>query len=132
MSGYVDLQINGYAGVDFNSERLQPDELHRCCRTLERDGVDGVLATVITDDVDVMCRRIARIVKLREQDNLARQIIWGIHVEGPFISPVPGFVGAHPVEHAQQATLDSMSQLLDAGDGLVRLVTLAPEMDSEQ
>lgn len=132
MPGYVDLQINGYAGVDFNSEHIQADELHHCCQTLERDGVDGILATLITDDVDVMCRRIAKIVLLREQDELAKRLIWGLHIEGPFISSVPGFVGAHPIQHAQPACVDAMSRLLDAGAGLVRIVTLAPEMDPRQ
>ncbi len=132
MPGFVDVQINGYAGVDFNSDGLRPEELHRCCQALIRDGVEGILATVITDDVAVMSRRIARIAELRELDPLARQLIWGFHIEGPFISPKPGFVGAHPSQHAQNATRDAMQKLLDAGAGLVRLVTLAPEMDPRQ
>ncbi|SFJ31741.1 N-acetylglucosamine-6-phosphate deacetylase [Planctomicrobium piriforme] len=132
MSGYVDLQINGYAGVDFNTDDLPGQSLHECCQTLRRDGVEGILATIITSDVDSMCRRIARLVQLRERDDLARKLIWGLHIEGPFLNPATGYIGAHPVAQARQADAASMQRLLDAGGGLVRLVTLAPEMDHRQ
>ena len=65
-SGYVDLQVNGYAGVDFNVDGLTAEALHHACARLEADGVDLVLATIITDDVDGMCRRLARLSQLRE------------------------------------------------------------------
>lgn len=132
MSGYVDLQINGYAGVDFNQDDLDAESLHAACAALRRDGVDGILATFITDDVPLMRARIARLVALRQQDPLVREIVWGIHVEGPFISAHRGYVGAHPADQARAADLDAMSSLLEAGEGLVRLVTLAPEMDAGQ
>jgi N-acetylglucosamine-6-phosphate deacetylase len=56
-------------------------------------------------------------------------MIWGFHVEGPFISAAPGYVGAHPPQHVQPANLDAMKRLVDAGRGDIRLVTLAPECD---
>ena len=46
---YFDLQVNGYAGVDFNADDLSADELHGACAKLREDGVAGILATVITD-----------------------------------------------------------------------------------
>src|SRR4029077_5196417 len=78
-----------------------------------------------------MAARLDRIARLREQNPLAKRIIWGIHVEGPFISPEPGFVGAHPPRHVRPANLDAMKRLLDAAQGDVRLVTLAPECDPD-
>ena len=66
--GYFDLQVNGYGGVDFNNDDLTPDGLHRACELLERDGVAGFLATVTTEHVDVMCRRLANIVRFRDAD----------------------------------------------------------------
>jgi len=132
MAGFVDLQINGYSGVDFNSEQITAEELHRCCQTLQRDGVAGVLATVITDEVGSICRKVSRIRNLCEQDPLAAQMIWGFHIEGPFLNPRPGFIGAHPAEHARRASRDEMARILDAGEGRIKLVTLAPEMDRDQ
>ena len=130
--GYVDLQLNGYAGVDFNADGLTAEALHDACEALRRDGVAGVLATVITDHVEVMASRLGRLVELREADGLARDVIRGLHIEGPFISKKPGYVGAHPVDAVRPADVDPMKCLVDAGGGLVRLVTLAPEQDAHQ
>lgn len=127
--GWFDLQVNGYAGVDFNADDLDGDALHRACAVLRADGVAGILATVITDDLDRMAARLRRIAALRAQDPLARSVVAGLHVEGPFLSPEPGFAGAHPRERMQDATPDAAARLLEAGEGLVRLVTLAPERD---
>ena len=127
--GYLDLQVNGYFGVDFQSDDLTADELHRACAALQNDGVAGILATIITEDVAKMASRLRRIVELRERDPLVRQIIAGIHIEGPFISPVDGYRGAHPKDAVRPADRDAMNRLLDAAGGLTRLVTLAPEND---
>jgi N-acetylglucosamine-6-phosphate deacetylase len=131
-SSYFDLQINGYNGVDFNQESMTADDLYQACKTLERDQVEGILATIITDDIELMSARLARIVELRATDKLIKKMIVGFHIEGPFISTQPGYVGAHPIQHAKQANWDDMAQLLDAADGLTMLVTLAPEQDPQQ
>lgn len=127
--GFVDLQVNGYAGVDFNSDGLSAEELHRACERLVDDGVAGILATVITADLERMEARLRRLVSLRAQDGLAREVIWGIHIEGPFLRPDVGYVGAHPREHVRPIDVGTMRRLLDAAGGLTRIVTLAPEQD---
>lgn len=128
-AGYFDLQVNGYGGVDFNSEGLTADGLHRACARLELEGVVGCLATVITDAVPVMCARLATLATLRAADPLAQRLIAGIHIEGPFINEADGFRGAHPRDAVQPADVETMKRLLDAAGGLTRLVTLAPERD---
>lgn len=125
-----DLQVNGYGGVDFNQDDLTLAQLRTASEALQRDGVDGILATIITEQLPLMQRRIRRLIELREQDSLCRQLIWGLHIEGPFISPRDGYRGAHPLDAVRPAELDSMKLLLDAGQGLVRYVTLAPEHDA--
>jgi N-acetylglucosamine-6-phosphate deacetylase len=130
-SGYVDLQVNGYAGVDFNTDDLSPDDLHGACERLRADGVAAVLATVITADLDRMVARLGRLAKLREADPLVAEVIAGFHIEGPFINPQAGYVGAHPPKQVRPANLDDMQRLLDATQGLTRMVTLAPEHDAD-
>jgi len=127
--GYVDLQVNGYAGVDLNQDDLPADSLHELCERLRADGVAGILATIVTDELEVMERRLSRLAELRAADSLAREVIWGVHIEGPFINGTPGFLGAHLARAVRPAEPDAMQRLLDAADGLVRLVTLAPECD---
>jgi N-acetylglucosamine-6-phosphate deacetylase len=125
-----DIQVNGYAGADFNSDDLTADALHHACQCLAQDGVDAILLTLITDTIPAMESRLKRIIGFLEKDSFARQMIPGFHLEGPFISPEPGYVGAHPPEAVKPANLEDMKRLLDASSGLTRLVTLAPEHDA--
>lgn len=124
-----DLQVNGYSGTDFNRDGLTAEALHHACVCLAEDGVDAILATFITDQVPVLERRLRLLAELREKDDLARQMIAGIHIEGPFINPEKGYVGAHPPAAVRPANLEDTKRLLDAAGGLAKLVTLAPECD---
>src|SRR3954465_1645572 len=75
--GFVDLQVNGYAGIDFNSDSLTADDLRLACEQLQRDGVSGVLAAIITASPEQMAARTRRLVDLREQITVSREVIWG-------------------------------------------------------
>src|SRR5262245_30413065 len=125
--GYVDLQVNGYADVDFNADELSVERVAEVCRRLRAEGVAGILATVITADLDAMCRRLANVCRVREADSSIADVIWGIHIEGPFLNETTGYIGAHPAESACAADIDAMKWLLEAADGLTKIVTLAPE-----
>ena len=92
VQNYVDLQVNGYAGVDFNSDGLTAEMLHSACQRLRSDGMAGILATIITAAPENMLARLKNMAALRSQDPLAQELIWGIHIEGPFISPAPGLL----------------------------------------
>ncbi len=128
---YIDLQVNGYYGVDFNGDQLLAESLNSACRQLAADGVAGILATITTDTLERMTRRLDRLRILRETDPLARRMIRGFHLEGPFISPLPGYVGAHPASAVLPADTSRMQRLLDAAGSLTRMVTLAPECDPQ-
>jgi N-acetylglucosamine-6-phosphate deacetylase len=129
-NGYVDLQVNGYADVDFNADELAVEHVAAVCRRLQSEGVAGILATVITASPDAMCRRLANIARICEADADIAALIWGIHIEGPFLNEEPGYIGAHPKDCARPADLGLMQRLLDAAGGLTRIVTLAPERDA--
>lgn len=131
MAGYVDLQVNGYAGVDFNGAPLSDEQAVSVCQRLVADGVERILATIITAPMESMIARIARVAELIERIPEVASTIGGIHVEGPFINPADGFVGAHPRSAVIPATVDAAHRLVDAGRGQVRLLTLAPERDRE-
>src|SRR3954447_3745755 len=129
-TGYVDLQVNGYADVDFNADELSIERVAAVCKKLRDDGVAGILATVITAEVNAMCRRLANICRVREANTAIAAMIWGIHIEGPFLNEQPGFIGAHPKQFARPADVESMKRLLDSAGGLTRIVTLPPERDT--
>lgn len=129
---FFDIQVNGYAGFDFNTETLDStteSAFEAMCQRLESQGV-SILATVITDTVEVIEQRLRRLVKLRAQSATAQRVIRGIHLEGPFINPAPGFRGAHPVDSITATNTITMQRFLEAAGGLLRLVTLAPEQDA--
>jgi N-acetylglucosamine-6-phosphate deacetylase len=128
VSGAVDLQVNGYGGIDFNSDGLSNDAILSVCRKLRDDGVARFLPTIITDQFPLMIRRIRRVADAVESNIEIAEMVGGIHVEGPFISPVAGYVGAHPADCVRDATVEDAMRLVDAGRGLVRLFTLAPEV----
>jgi len=69
---YFDLQVNGYAGIDFNDENLSIENLRLACDNLIKDKVEGILATLITDDLDLMKKRIKNILKYREEDSVIK------------------------------------------------------------
>lgn len=124
-----DLQVNGYAGVDFNSAKLTPEMLHDACLRLREDGVQGFLLTLITDDLAAMEAQLRRLVRMRQADELARELVVGFHIEGPFLNENTGFRGTHPQQFVIPASPAAAARLVEAGDGLVRLMTLAPERD---
>ncbi|TWT36472.1 N-acetylglucosamine-6-phosphate deacetylase [Posidoniimonas corsicana] len=128
---FIDLQVNGYGGVDFNSDGLTADQLRRACVLLREQGTSQVLATLITDDLAAMRRRAKRLSGfIRSSPDVARTLV-GIHLEGPFISPAAGYVGAHPAAAVRPASVEDAKLLIDSCEGLARLVTLAPEHDEQ-
>ncbi len=128
-SRFYDIQVNGYAGVDFNQNSLSVENLSNACLKLEKDCVDGIFATIITTDLSDMILRIKQLVKLREHAPIISKIIKGIHIEGPFLNSSIGFRGAHPKEYILKPDLETLKKLEDAADGLLSIFTLAPEMD---
>jgi N-acetylglucosamine-6-phosphate deacetylase len=132
LHGYVDLQINGIGGIDFNESNLLPSAWERALERLAQDGTTDFLPTLITDSVDSLCLKLANISKFCEagakEPNIPSKAV-GIHLEGPFLSDQAGYIGAHPKEYAMAVDLDALKRLVDAANGWIRLVTLAPECD---
>lgn len=122
-----DIQVNGYAGVDFCSNRLTPEQFHHACDELKKDGVGQILATVITDTLENLEAKLAKMVEMRDSDSLVAEIVAGFHIEGPFMSARPGYAGAHPPEAMRPGTVEDARRLIDACAGLARLITVAPE-----
>lgn len=124
-----DFQVNGFGGVDFQSESLQLEEMKRAVEALHRHRTTAIFFTLITDSVEALRRKLERIEALRAQDEAIAATVRGYHLEGPWISTEPGYHGAHPKEHACKATLQDYRRLRDAAGGNLKLITLAPEVE---
>ena len=133
LPGLVDLQLNGYAGFDFNgpAESWTSDALHHVRHALRRRGVVMALPTLITDDVDRLVRRAKVYAEIIDRDEVLRSTFPGLHIEGPFISAEEGPRGAHPVRYCRTpgSNPELLERLQEASGGRVRLFTLAPELD---
>ncbi len=120
--GWCDLQVNGFAGVDFNSSGLTPDDVHRALAALRSTGVTLCLPTLITSPLEDFSRAARAILAVRDP------IIAGLHMEGPYINPADGPRGAHRREAVRPPLLGDFLRRQEAADGRIRLVTLAPEL----
>jgi N-acetylglucosamine-6-phosphate deacetylase len=121
LPGLVDLQVNGFAGVDFGDPATTPDDVERAVAAIQKTGVTRFLPTLITSSFETFAACAQTLLKTR---NAA---VAGIHMEGPYISPEDGPRGAHARAHVRAAELDDFKRRQDAADGTIRLVTVAPE-----
>jgi N-acetylglucosamine-6-phosphate deacetylase len=124
--GFIDLQVNGFAGVDFNSPTAPQEEMDRAIGAAFSTGVTRFYPTVITGAPDAMLAALRNLAAARETlpDGHAME---AFHVEGPHISPEDGPRGAHPREWVRAPDFAEFQRWQDAAQGCVRLVTLAPE-----
>ena len=125
--GLVDLQVNGYAGLDLNAEGLDPLTVIALGERLARAGITTFAPTLITASEAAIVAALRAIAAARRQSPLLREMVPFIHVEGPSISPEDGPRGAHPAAHVRPPSLDEFRRWQGAAQGLVGLVTLSPE-----
>jgi N-acetylglucosamine-6-phosphate deacetylase len=128
MDGWIDLQINGYAGVDFNSPGLTPEAVKAVTERLNADGTAGYLPTLVTGDPEMLIANVRAVVEARRRYAVCEKAILGFFLEGPFISAQPGAVGTHPTEWVRAPDLALFDRFQDAAEGLIRMVNVAAEI----
>jgi N-acetylglucosamine-6-phosphate deacetylase len=123
----LDLQINGFAGVDFQSDSVVLADLLQAVEGLLSAGCGRFYLTLITDSWERMLARLHHLRKLRACSSQLQRAIAGWHLEGPFLSSEPGFCGAHPPEIMRDPTAEHIRRLREAAEEDPVLLTLAPE-----
>src|SRR5215470_11284714 len=119
--GFFDLQVNGFAGVDFNRP-AGAEQLKHAIEALRATGVTRFLPTLITSSLERFASCARALV------GLADPAIAGLHMEGPYISPQDGPRGAHLREYVIGASIEDFKRRQDVAMGRIVLVTLAPEI----
>lgn len=124
--GFIDLQVNGFMGIDFSNSSLNEEEFVRACTMLFERGTAGFLATVITSSTEVYAQNLPIIAKAMRLPELKGKLL-GIHAEGPFLSSKPGAVGAHNPAWVRPPDVDFFKQMQDWADGNIKVLTIAAE-----
>jgi N-acetylglucosamine-6-phosphate deacetylase len=126
--GFIDIQVNGFAGIDFNHPNFSGNDLVGVCRHLLSTGVTRFCPTLITAGYKQLARNIKEIRQACQKHSLVRSMVLGIHLEGPYLNPADGPRGAHPKAHVARPDWRKFEDLLKSGNELVRMVTVAPEV----
>ncbi|HZS10124.1 MAG TPA: amidohydrolase family protein [Blastocatellia bacterium] len=121
--GFFDLQVNGFAGVDFNDPDCTAEQVQYAVAAMRATGVTRLLPTLVTSSFESFARCARTLVNCHDV------AIAGLHMEGPYISPVDGARGAHSRAHTTRASIDDFRRRQEAASGRIVLVTLAPEVE---
>lgn len=125
--GFVDLQVNGYLGVYFGNTEASEADLRKACDGVLASGTAAFLPTVITAPLDEFKICLPRLASLCTSEAYQGRLP-GLHIEGPFLSPKPGAIGAHNPDYCQAANTDTLDQLQEWADGCIKLITIAAEI----
>jgi N-acetylglucosamine-6-phosphate deacetylase len=124
---FWDIQVNGRGGHSFSSADLTVDQVAEIVRSQDRLGTARLCPTLITAPLDQMLHGAATIAAACDTLPDVKARILGLHLEGPFLSDLEGFRGAHPAEEMRYPDWDLFWKLHQASGQRIVLVTLAPE-----
>ncbi len=126
--GFIDLQVNGFKGVDFCAAGASLDEIGAAIDAILATGTTRFFPTVITGSPETMLGSLKMLAHARKA--LPRGgAMEAFHVEGPHISPADGPRGAHPKDAVRPPSIGEFERWQEAAEGHIRLVTVSPEWD---
>jgi N-acetylglucosamine-6-phosphate deacetylase len=125
--GMIDMQVNGYYGIDFNKDTLTVDDVVTITKLQLAQGVTTYFPTVITNSVECIKQSLNIIAQACNEFELVNSCIGGIHLEGPFISPLDGPVGAHNKRYVRAPDWDLFQQFNETAQHRIKIITLSPE-----
>ncbi len=125
--GFIDIQINGFKGIDFSAPTLTIEQVRMATRELVKAGTTAYCPTLVTSSLDNYKHSLPVLAEALRDKELKPHLL-GIHMEGPFISPIEGARGAHPPENIIRADVDTFKRFQEWADGNIVLLTLAPEV----
>jgi len=125
-AGLFDLQVNGYAGVDFNDATITAAAMDHALAAMLRAGVTNCLPTIITAPAGALAERLAALDGAVAGARLGRMVP-GYHLEGPFLCPEDGYAGCHPAAAMVAPDPGLVERIEKPLRRPILLITLAPE-----
>ncbi|HBE42779.1 MAG TPA: hypothetical protein DDW27_16565, partial [Bacteroidales bacterium] len=128
--GLIDNQVNGFAGVSFTfgGGELTADGVKKATEEIWKTGVTTYLPTLTTNSHELLIKNFTVLGKVKD-DPFLHGSIPGFHLEGPYISPVDGYRGAHPASHVRKPDWNEFLMFNKAAGNAIIQVTLAPEVE---
>jgi len=128
--GLIDNQVNGFAGVSFalGGGELTPEGIKKATSELWKKGVTTYLATLTTNSREILLKNFEMLAKTRD-DPALRGSLAGFHLEGPYISPVDGYRGSHPMKYVRNPDWIEFMKFYEASGRNILTVTIAPELE---
>jgi N-acetylglucosamine-6-phosphate deacetylase len=124
--GFIDIQVNGFAGVDYCSPDSAQEAIGRSIQEIHATGVSRFFPTVITGTEKNMTGAM-RNLALAKESLPGGGAMEGFHIEGPHISPEDGPRGAHPRHCVRTPDIEEFRRWQEASSGYIKLVTVSPE-----
>lgn len=128
--GFVDLQVNGYMGIDFNHKPISEKAWETVIRSLAEVGVAEFYPTLITNSFEQLKENFTAAEKALEKLPKYASFVGGYHLEGPYLSKVDGPRGAHHLDFIKAPDWEEFSRLQEAANGRIKLLTLSPEWEN--
>ncbi len=126
--GLIDIQINGYLGVDFSGPDLTVEGVKKATKALWKAGVTTYFPTIITSDIKRIKKNFTVLAEARKDPDIGRSIP-GFHLEGPYISPIAGFRGAHLEKYIKSPDWEEFRKIQKAANNGIKIITVAPEIE---
>ena len=126
--GLIDVQLNGYMGIDFSAPDLTVEDVRKAVKSLWKEGVTTSFPTLTTYPDELLKRNFAVLAKALDDQEIGKSIP-GFHLEGPYISPVQGYRGDHPEKYIRKPDWEEFESYQKAARGAIRLITVAPEIE---
>ena len=128
--GLIDNQVNGFAGVSFTfgGGELTGEGVIKATQELWKTGVTTYLPTLTTNSFEVLKKNFIILGRMKDDPSLLGSVA-GFHLEGPYISPVDGYRGAHPLKYVRKPDWGEFSSLNEASGNNIIQVTVAPETE---
>jgi N-acetylglucosamine-6-phosphate deacetylase len=131
--GFIDNQVNGFAGVSFSfgESNLTTEGIEKATRELWKTGVTSYFPVLTTNSQEVLLMNFKLLANAVNDEKLLGSIP-GFHLEGPYINPEDGYRGAHPKQFVRLPDWQEFEELYEAAGGKILQVTIAPEMEGAQ
>lgn len=126
-AGLIDLQVNGFAGVDFNDDQVGPADIERALNAMLECGVTTCLPTIITASRNKMRSRMQALDRAVAASKLGPWMVPGYHLEGPFLNPMTGYAGCHPRSDMVEPSVEFVTEMERDLSRPFLYLTLAPE-----